>query len=375
MAQWAWDTHELFPRTQRTLHAARARGNTGSGDTTTMTSTTANEQRALLSTPSTLASPSLEPSGTLARSTPADDAAAGIETLPPHLLEQLRVALLASLTDRSQVLTEKSFAFWSHETRLSSDTAARLRATLSSLWSPANEDGWLNYSTRLVLLLARKAPVYESQPLCKPLDAATKEAVAIDTNPGHMTNQMVPLFQPSFNFGSLGSVSASLAPDAYMPEGAVQATAAPLFSLTLDQGGGMTIGAGYMASGATSASLGDGVSGGGGGGGATSTTVDGASSPHRHAWDNRQRMAALRSPRSAATSSSNSQTSSASLSSSVMHAPRRFRHTSVSSATSRGVQRAAFQRRRKQAWSERLKVARFVFSPIVSSYLIVLFVW
>ena len=230
MAQWAWDTHELFPQSQRNLEAARDRGNTGSGDTTT-TAMTANERNALLPTSSTMHGASLTPppsslptpnSGTLPTNSisiisgaaaassggVAGAAAASSSSLPAYVVSQLRVALLASLTDRSQVLAEKAFEFWSHESRIPLQTRARMAETLNTLWSPQTEDGWLSYSTRLLLLLARLSPVYDDRknPLCSPLDAAVKEPIAIDTNPGHMTNQMVPLFQPTFAGGS-GAVS------------------------------------------------------------------------------------------------------------------------------------------------------------------------
>jgi hypothetical protein len=350
-AQWAWDTHELHPRSAASAAAAVAAGNIGDHSSTSpvvVSSTLAGADSFVAA---------VSGSASAAAAAAAAAAAGAASTLPPRAVEPLRVALLLGLSDSSPAISTALYTFWSHPTRLAESTDERLRSSLDLLYAPDAEGDWLNYSTRLLLWLARSALGYTDRPLCHVALADAKFApLAIDASVAHANSQMVPLFHPSLDVGG-GSQPAvgqtlSLAPDmqGVLPTGALRGTAVALFTPTMSLGNDLlTVGGDLLRFDFNNAAS--------GGGSVASGSADPsgrrrARSPTAR-YEARSTQSQFPDPSSASAASSSSSPARPAL-----QPPRRFRKNVSVTAEARGVLRATMQRRKQAAWAKRHREAR-----------------
>ena len=86
-----------------------------------------------------------------------------------EILKLTKESLLQGLsdTDLANRLTIQNF--WSHETRLPTETIDRLVAMLEAMYSPQTENKYLSYATNLLLEMTSKSPDFNREMFEHPL--------------------------------------------------------------------------------------------------------------------------------------------------------------------------------------------------------------
>ena len=86
-----------------------------------------------------------------------------------EILQLTKESLLQGLsdTDLANRLTIQNF--WSHETRLPTETIDRLVAMLEAMYSPQTENKYLSYATSLLLEMTSKSPDFNREMFEHPL--------------------------------------------------------------------------------------------------------------------------------------------------------------------------------------------------------------
>eukprot|EP00124_Ichthyophonus_hoferi_P004459 Ihof_evm1s494 gene=Ihof_evmTU1s494 len=101
--------------------------------------------------------------------------------------------LLGYLCHRSSVLRDQAALFWNQEARLSHGFTERLSQLLQRMYTPANEDYYLNYATGLLLDLCEKSIDFNTPLWDKPLSACKFKIYNIQTQWDRGVIPMTPM--------------------------------------------------------------------------------------------------------------------------------------------------------------------------------------
>ncbi|XP_043921659.1 DNA-dependent protein kinase catalytic subunit [Protopterus annectens] len=102
--------------------------------------------------------------------------------------------LLQGLTDENPALQLYVQNFWSHETRLPTDTLSRMLAVLTSLYSSKIENQFLSLATNLILEMTSKSPDYSRQMFEYPLSECKFQDYIIDSDWRYRSTVLTPMF-------------------------------------------------------------------------------------------------------------------------------------------------------------------------------------
>ncbi|XP_065180580.1 DNA-dependent protein kinase catalytic subunit-like [Sycon ciliatum] len=153
-----------------------------------------------------------------------------------ELMSTIRDHLLRGLTDAHEPIRLHMFAFWNHETRLSSKTMDRLSHLLGVLYSVNTETQFLSCATNLLLELTSRSPDFDRPMFDFPLaECRFEDARTLNLSWQHRHLLMTPMFAASQSQMLGGGAGATLSGTlgAWMP-GQLRQTQALAFTPTQD---------------------------------------------------------------------------------------------------------------------------------------------